>query len=108
MPFNAIVKTPLCDTARRPSVPVSLLDAVLDRLFAKVHWTHVEPGVPGANFIGVVEDVAKAIVNHVTEAYINVLRPKLTQSRSCVCPNSIIASYMLFPRRSITPDNLLH
>ena len=77
-----IVKTPLCDAARCPNIPVPLLDAVLDRLLTKVHWTHVKPGIPSANFIGVVEDIAKAVVNHITEAYINVLRPKLPQSRS--------------------------
>ena len=77
-----IVKTTLCDAARRPNIPVPLLDAVLDRLLTKVLRTHVEPWVPSANFIGVVQDIAKAVVNHITEAYINVLRPKLPQSRS--------------------------
>ena len=77
-----IVKPPLCDAARCPNVSVPLLDAVLDRLLAKVFRTHVEPGVPCANFIGVVQDIAKAVVDHITEAYINVLRPKLPQSRS--------------------------
>ena len=77
-----IVKTTLCDAARCPNIPVPLLDAVLDRLLTKVLRTHVEPGVPCANFIGVVQDIAKAVVNHITEAYINVFRPKLPQSRS--------------------------
>ena len=84
-----IFKTPFCDAARCPNIPVPLLDAVLDRLLTKVFRTHVEPGVPCANFIGVVQDIAKAVINHITEAYIDVLRPKLTQSRS----KSIVSAF---------------
>ena len=72
----AIRKATFGCTSRSPDVPVPLLDAVLDRRLYKVNGTHVEPRVPGANFIGVVEDVAKAVVNDVAETDIDVLRPK--------------------------------
>ena len=55
------------------------MDAVLDRRLSKVNGTHVEPRVPGANFIGVVEDVAKAVVNDVAESDVDVLGPKFTK-----------------------------
>merc|ERR1711936_522431 len=108
---NAIVltifKTPFCHTTWCPNISVPFLDAVLDRLLAEVNGTHVKPGVPCTNFIGMIEDVAEAVVNHIAETYINVLWPKLTQSGSCICPYSIIASYMLLACLSISLDNLL-
>merc|ERR1711899_636764 len=57
-PTDAIMFTirqaPLGCTSWGPNVPVPLLDAVLDRLLAKVNGPHVEPGIPCANFIRVV------------------------------------------------------
>ena len=61
------------------NIPVPLLDAVLDGRLSKVDSSHVEPGIPGAKFIRVVEDVAKAVVNDVAESDVDVLGPKFTK-----------------------------
>ena len=75
----AIRKATFGCTSRGPNIPVSLHNAVLDGLFTEVEVeVEVEPGVRGANFIRVVEDVAKTVVNDVTKTNIvpQVLRPK--------------------------------
>ena len=72
----AVRKATFGCTSWSPNVPVPLLNAVLDGRLSKVDRSHVEPGIPGANFIRVVEDVAKAVVDDIAETDIDVLRPK--------------------------------
>ena len=94
------------------------MDAVLDRRLSKVLGTHVEPRVPGANFIGAVEDVAKALVNDVAESYVDVLSPVLKVllkptitirplSLPCIGPHSIVTPDELLSCLSLTPSYYL-
>ena len=80
-----------------PNIALPLLDAVLDAQLAKICRAHVKPRVPGTYFKCVIEDVSKAIIDYVTELNVNIFRPKLPKSRSCVRPNPVIAAGMLGP-----------
>ena len=75
----AVRKATFSCTSWSPNVPVPLLNAVLDGRLSKVDSSHVEPGIPGAKFIRVVENLAKSIVNDIAETDIDVLRPKFTK-----------------------------
>ena len=75
----AVRKATFSCTSWSPNIPVPLLNAVFDGRLSKVDSSHVEPGIPRAKFIRVVEDVAKAVVNDIAETDIDVLRPKLTK-----------------------------
>ena len=78
----AVRKATFSCTSWSPNIPVPLLDAVLDGRLSKVDSPHVEPRIPGAKFIRVIKDVAKAVVNDIAETDIDVPRPKLTKSWS--------------------------
>ena len=68
-------------TAWGPGYPISLLDAILDTQIMSVRHGHVEPRVPAAHLVGVIEDVTEAVVDDITEANVYILWPKLSQSR---------------------------
>ena len=58
------------------------LDAVGDGAVRSINLHgEIKPGVPAADLVSVIEDVTEAIVDHIAELNINILRPKLSKAR---------------------------
>ena len=82
-------------TAWGPGIPIPLLDTIFDGAISPIYGhVKIKPGVPAAHLIGVIEHIAKAVVDHITEVNINVLGPELPHPVPGVGPDPIVAAHM--------------